>query len=109
MKVDIVSKEKNKLLEREEIEFEIKDSKSSPSRKEVRESIAALSETKPENVVIEEISSNFGTKDFGGKARVYDKIENLKKTELKYLSHRDNGTKIERKPKPMKEKGKGKK
>lgn len=97
MKIDIVSKTKQAALGREELSFEIKDSKVPPSRKEVRESLAALTDSKPDNVIVEKISTRFGTTNFGGIARVYKNIENLEKTELKYLKNRNRGIKEEKK------------
>lgn len=109
MKVNIVSSGKNKLLDRKELEFEVQDSKTSPTRKEIVASLAALNETKPENVVIEKINSGFGAKNFTGTARIYADTGKMGKIENKHLGNRDKGIKEERKKKEKPAPGKGKK
>lgn len=84
MKVNIVSKQKNRLLHREEIEFEINKAKTTPSRKELREQIAAMCNADSELVIIDDIKHAFGTDYVSGKSRIYESKEDLSKIELAY-------------------------
>jgi len=95
MKVNIVSKQKNALLHREEIEFEINKTKTTPSRKELREQIAAMCNAESELVIVDDIKHSFGTDYVSGKSRVYDNKENLAKIELAYKIKRHSEKKEE--------------
>lgn len=93
MKVEITNREKNPLLNREEIEFSITESAATPSRKELRERISALTNVKIELVVVEKISKEFGSKDASGTANIYADEKILKKTELPQIVGRNIGQK----------------
>lgn len=84
MKVNIVSKQKNRLLHREEIEFEINKAKTTPSRKELREQIAAICNADSELVIVDDIKHSFGTDYVSGKSRIYESKEDLSRIELAY-------------------------
>ncbi|MFH1240556.1 MAG: 30S ribosomal protein S24e [Candidatus Diapherotrites archaeon] len=104
MKVNIVSKQKNPLLHREEIEFEINKAKTTPSRKELREQIAALCNADSELVIIDDVRHSFGTDYVRGKSRVYESKEGLSKSELAYKVKRHSEKKKEVKEEPSKPK-----
>ena len=91
MKVNIVSKQKNALLHREEITFEVNKAKITPSRKELREQIAAMCNADSELVIVDDIKHSFGTDYVSGKSRVYDNKESLSKIELAYKVKRHTG------------------
>jgi ribosomal protein S24E len=93
MKITITDKNKNALLNRTEISFKVEDAKVPPSRKEVREKLAALENVKPEQTIVSKISHGFGSQEIEGKAKVYDSIEALEKVELEYMIGRNNGVK----------------
>lgn len=93
MNVRITQKQKNPALKREEIKFEAKESKTTPTRKELREKIAALNGSKPELVIIEKISTRFGSTAIDGTAFAYENEENMKKTELEHLINKSAGIK----------------
>lgn len=95
MKVNIVSKQKNRLLHREEIEFEINKAKTTPSRKELREQIAAMCNADSELVIIDDIKHAFGTDYVSGKSRIYESKEDLSKIELAYKVKRHSEKKKE--------------
>jgi small subunit ribosomal protein S24e len=103
MDIRITQKQKNPALQREEIEFEVKESKTTPTRKEIREKIAALIASKPELVIIEKIMTHFGSTEVTGKARAYENEEKLKKTELNHLINKSAGIKKGKEEKTNKE------
>ena len=102
MKVNIVSKQKNPLLHREEIEFEINKAKTTPSRKELREQIAAMCNADSELVIVDDIKHSFGTDYVSGKSRIYESKEDLSKIELTYKVKRHSEKKKEAKEKAAK-------
>ena len=103
MKFNIVSKEKNQALHRDELKFEISDAKITPSVKELREKIAALNNTKTELVIIDRITHKFGSKDVIGEAKVYENANVLNEIEPKHRINKNLGIK-EKKEKKKEEK-----
>ena len=91
MKIDIVKKHENPLTKRTEIDFTIKDAQATPSRKEIREKMAALTGSDEKHLVIDVLDTGFGTTSLKGKARVYKTPEDLKKGELRYVVYRNFG------------------
>ncbi|RLG71061.1 MAG: 30S ribosomal protein S24e, partial [Candidatus Iainarchaeum archaeon] len=81
MEVKIIKREKNPLLRREEILFEIEDVKATPSRQEVFNKLVALLNANAELLVIKNIKSKFGTNIVEGKAHLYSSKEVLEKLE----------------------------
>ena len=93
MKVEITNRQKNTLLNREEMEFSVDDSAVTPSRKELKEKIEALVNAKTELVIIGTIEKEFGSKAVKGVARIYSDEKTLKKTELPQIIGRNIGQK----------------
>ncbi len=102
MKVQLLNSKKNRALNREELELEVTESKTTPSRKELVERIAETAGTKPELIVIQKIEQPFGSHTNRVSARAYENRETLEKTESKHLIGRDKGEK----KKPVKKKKK---
>lgn len=88
-----VKKEKNPLLSRQEIEFEIDGAKITPSKKELRQNISSLCDSKEEMVVISSMKQHYGSGKVTGSAFVYDSKEALERIENKYLINRQLGIK----------------
>ena len=93
MRVEITTKKDNPILGRKEIEFTVKETKITPSRKELREKIVALTNSDKKNLVIGVLEGNYGTSELKGTARIYNNPEDLKKTELKHMVTRNFGEK----------------
>ncbi len=100
MQLQIVHRKKNLFLKREEVEFEITGTKKTPTRKDVKEKIAALTNAKQEMLVLENIVHRFGSDTVFGQARIYDSNEALKSVEAKHVLARNFG-----KPKEEGQKG----
>ena len=90
MELEITGKKENKTLQRQEVEIEIKNTKLTPSRKELRTKIAALLGAKEELTVIEKIDHTFGTSEGKVKAHVYENEEAMKSVEPPYMLKRNN-------------------
>jgi ribosomal protein S24E len=99
MKVEIASRTKNPLLQREEICFSVEGAEKTPSRKELREKVAAHLGAKTELVSIEKISQEFGAHSINGTARLYASEDAFKKTELPYMVARNLGQKLKKEKK----------
>lgn len=93
MEIEILSKEKNPFFKRDEINFEIKGSTTVPSRKELREKLAALLNVNIENVIVDKIEHSFGMQDSKGFAKVYSSKEIISKLELPHIVGRNLGQK----------------
>jgi len=101
MDFKITEEKENKVMERKEILFEVKDTKVTPSRKEIKKRLAALKNTKEELVSIAKINQVYGARKSTGTAFIYADIETLKKTEPGFLEARDGKKKDkEKKEKP---------
>ncbi|MFH1752373.1 MAG: 30S ribosomal protein S24e [archaeon] len=96
MNLEIINKEKNDLLGRAEIKFEVKADKT-PSRKELKKKIAALTNSKEELIIVDKIKQEFGFHKTTGLAKIYVNRIELEKTEPKYLLNRNEGKKEEKK------------
>ena|SRR3989344_5822112 len=101
MKMDVKTKHENALLGRQEVEFTVSEVKSTPSRKEIREKVAALLNADEKNLIVDVFGTSYGTSEIKGVARVYKNERDLKRTELEYIVHRNFGK--PEKPKPAAE------
>jgi len=97
LKLEIQEKKENPLIGRQEISFSVTETKATPSRKELREAIAAQTNSKEKNIIVDVLDTRFGTTDFKGEARVYENEEQLKKIELKPIVVRNFGKTEEKK------------
>jgi len=95
MDIKIIQRTKNPALHREEIGFEIKDSKATPARKDILQKLASLAGSKSELVVITKIKTGFGSTAVTGTAVVYSDTEAMEKTVKKHLIARTAGKKKE--------------
>jgi small subunit ribosomal protein S24e len=96
MKIKIVKKEKNLLLDRVEVEFEIDAPDATPKRLEVKSKLAALINHDEKLVIIKAINQKTGVKTSIGTAHAYQTEKNLKQVEPEHLIKRNT-------PKPAKE------
>ena len=91
MDLSITSTEKNNILKFQELKFEIKGLEVTPNRKNVREKICALTNSKEENLVVKSINHKFGSHLILGTARIYESKQAMQKTEPKYMMERNFG------------------
>jgi len=91
MDLEITSKEKNPFLKRQEITFQIKDKLTTPTRKEVKQKISAITNAKEEVLILNKINHKFGSHSYSGTARIYESIEDLSKIEKQFVIDRNFG------------------
>jgi len=91
MKVRITSEEYNPLLKRKEVAFEVehKETGGTPSRSEVRKSLAALLKIDSELVYVKKMETKTGTMIAVGEANAYDSTEQAKLVEPEYIIARN--------------------
>lgn len=100
MDIEIVSKNDNKLLERQEISATIRFEGKTPGRKEIRSEIGGKLGANPDVIVLRTVSSEFGIKRIRVVAHAYQTAELMKKREPNYVLVRDGFA--EKKPKKKK-------
>ncbi|HLD98478.1 MAG TPA: hypothetical protein VI815_04075 [Candidatus Nanoarchaeia archaeon] len=86
--MEIIQKNKNILLNREEIVVLLTEN-STPSKESLKEKIASHFKTSNENVVIDRVNSNFGTKNFIVHSKIYDDKKSKDKFEVISKKQRD--------------------
>jgi small subunit ribosomal protein S24e len=101
LKLEIVSKSENKLLDRFEVKFTTEHSgEASPNRDAVRAALAGAMGVQKDRVVVSMMGSEYGTGASAGYAKVYSSADSAKKHEKNHVLVR-NGL-AEKKPKRVK-------
>ena len=97
VKIEIVSKQRNELLKRNEVKFRIiHEEGGTPSRAEVRQKLATSLDVNEDKILISKYKTKTGSATTVGEANVYDSTEQAKVTEPKYIIAR-NSPKTEKK------------
>jgi len=91
MEVTIASEEKNPLLRRREVYFQVEHNQtgSTPPRLEIRKAVANALKTNIELVFVKKFETKTGTQIAVGLANVYDSIEQAKLIEPEYIFKRN--------------------
>ena len=89
MDIEVVSDEKNPMLHRRDVRFQVTHGEASPSRLSVRDSLAAKLNKDAEEVVIHSIDTKFGMRKSLGYAKVYDSHEDAADVEQEYMLDRN--------------------
>ena len=101
MKLEIVSKNENKTMDRFEVQFRTQhDGEASPNRDAVRTALSGAMGVQKERVIVSDMASRYGVGTSDGNANVYGSAESAKKHEKNYVLVR-NGL-AEKKPKRAK-------
>ena len=90
MEINIINREENKLLNREEIVIDIEHKgEATPKREELKKKIAAMIGKDEKLIVVEKILSEFGKQRSKAFIHVYNSEEDMKKLEPKYILKRN--------------------
>ena len=84
MELQIIKDKTNPLLKRREITVKIQN-KTTPSRIEVKNKLAAIANSKPELIIIERLDTKFGKQEITGAATIYENEERLKQLAHNHL------------------------
>ncbi len=88
MEIQIIKDKTNPLLKRREISVAVKN-KTTATRIEVKNKLAALLNSKPELIVIERLSTIYGKQEMLGNVCLYDTEERMKQLAHQHLIARD--------------------
>lgn len=89
MEVDIIEEEENPMLHRTDVRFEIVHDDASPSRLQVRDSLAAKLDKGSDEVVVHKLDTKFGMRHTVGYAKVYESAEFARDVEQDYMLERN--------------------
>lgn len=89
MDIKVLEQKNNPLLQRREVRFSVSHNLGTPSRDEIKASIAAHLNSKPELVIIERMRSQFGKRETHGYAKIYETAERLKSVETAHIIQRN--------------------
>lgn len=89
MEIDILEEEENSLLHRTDVRFTVTHDDATPSRLQVRDSLAAQLDKASEEVVIRELDTRFGMRETIGHAKVYEDPEQAAEVEQEYVLDRN--------------------
>ncbi|WXG42873.1 MAG: hypothetical protein WED04_02095 [Promethearchaeati archaeon SRVP18_Atabeyarchaeia-1] len=107
LKIDVLSDQEDKLLERRQISFRITHAKTAtPKRIDIRKELADQLKVDPETIVLRPLRQKFGKGEADGTALVYKSVERAHLIERNYLSDRlkPKEKKEEKEEKPAAEK-----
>ncbi|MCK5547528.1 MAG: 30S ribosomal protein S24e, partial [Thermoplasmata archaeon] len=86
MEIEILSKKKNDLLQRTELQFKISHpDSSSPNRESVRDAIAKKENASKELVIIDSMKTDFGLPNTKGFAKIYKSKDFAMDIERKHI------------------------
>ena len=97
MEIQIIKDKTNPLLKRREISVAVKN-KTTASRIELKNKLAALLNSKPELIVIEHLDTIYGKQEMNATACVYQTEERLKQLAHQHLIARDAPKAVEGQP-----------
>ncbi len=89
MDIDIIHEEENPMLHRTDVRFEIIHDEATPSRLQVRDSLAAKLDKGSDEVVVHELNTKFGMRKTVGYAKVYDSPDYARDIEQDYMLDRN--------------------
>ncbi|SER14086.1 30S ribosomal protein S24e [Natrinema salaciae] len=89
MDVDIISETENPMLHRTDVTFELVHEDATPSRLQVRDSLAAKLNKDADEVVIRKLDTKFGMRKTVGQAKVYDTADNARDVEQDHMLERN--------------------
>ncbi len=94
MRIEVVSKNDNKLFDRVDVSFLVKEVSATPSRVEIRKKLAAVISAKDDCVIVDKLVTQYGSTDVRGVARVYSSNAELRKNEAGFLVKRNFGEEV---------------
>jgi small subunit ribosomal protein S24e len=89
MDIDIISEEENPMLHRTDVRFEMVHEDATPSRLQVRDSLAAKLDKDSDEVVVHELDTKYGMRKTVGYAKVYDSPDHARDVEQDHMLERN--------------------
>jgi small subunit ribosomal protein S24e len=105
MELEITEKKNNPLFKRTEVQFIAKhETEGTPNRKLIRSELADALNTKQENIIIDSITSSFGSNISKGYAKAYSSRKHAEDVERKFQLSRNKAEGIKKKKEEKEEK-----
>ena len=92
MDIDIISEKENPMLHRTDVRFEIVHEDATPSRLQVRDSLAAKLDKGSDEVVVHKLDTKFGMRKTVGYAKVYETADFARDVEQEHMLERNKIT-----------------
>jgi len=89
MDIEILEEEQNSLLHRTDVRFRVTHEEATPSRLQVRDSLAAMLGEDADEVVVRTLDTKFGMRETIGQAKVYDSPADAAEIEQDYILDRN--------------------
>ncbi|WP_290813042.1 30S ribosomal protein S24e [Halovivax sp.] len=89
MEIDVISEEENPMLHRTDVTFELIHDEATPSRLQVRDSLAAKLNKDADEVVVRQLDTKFGMRKTVGNAKVYETADDAADVEQDYMLERN--------------------
>ena len=89
MGVEIISESENPMLHRSDVTFELTHEEATPSRLQVRDSLAAKLNKDADEVVVRKLDTKFGMRKTVGYAKVYETADAAAEVEQTYMLERN--------------------
>ncbi|GAB7014128.1 30S ribosomal protein S24e [Halolamina salina] len=89
MEIEIVDETENPMLHRTDVRFELTHEEATPSRLQVRDSLAATLDKGSDEVVIRKLDTKFGMRKTIGDAKVYESADDARDVEQDHMLERN--------------------
>ena len=89
MEIDILSETENPMLHRSDVTFELVHDEATPSRLQVRDSLAAKLNKNADEVVVRKLDTKFGMRKTIGTAKVYESADYAADVEQDHMLERN--------------------
>lgn len=89
MDIEVLDEEQNSLLHRTDVRFRVTHDDATPSRLQVRDSLAAMLGEDADEVVVRTLDTKFGMRETVGHAKVYESPEDATDIEQDYVLERN--------------------
>ncbi|KAF5423093.1 MAG: 30S ribosomal protein S24e [Candidatus Methanomarinus sp.] len=96
MDIEIIKEKENPLLDRKEINFTISHTGPTPSRDEIKKNFVARYNSQHELVIVDKLSSEYGTQQTAGYVKIYSDTQRVSEIENRYIIERNKAKPIEK-------------
>ncbi|MBP1986219.1 30S ribosomal protein S24e [Halolamina salifodinae] len=89
MEIEIIDEDENPMLHRTDVRFELTHEDATPSRLQVRDSLAAKLDKGSDEVVVRKLDTKFGMRKTVGDAKVYESADDARDVEQEHMLSRN--------------------
>ena len=89
MEIEILEEDENPMLHRTDVRFDLHHDEATPSRLQVRDSLAAKLDKDSDEVVVRTLDTKFGMRETVGDAKVYESPDDARDVEQEHMLERN--------------------